>query len=401
MFGEYDLLTRPLILPGASSENMGSTGISPDKAELLAVLLEALLYGFSLLMFAASIYTLWSRRCNHIVNCKMFAVACALLLCSTAHLVIHIMRVMDGLILYRDTQPGGPVGYFSDLSKWTFDAKNLVYTAQTQIGDGVILYRCYLVWQSKLIMILPVLLWFASGITGIVIGYVSATARQSGVFGGALSRWITLWWATALATNLLATLLLLLRIWHIDRKAKGMHGDHQSQLRRILHIIVDAGVIYTLTLLVALICFLLQSDGQQVVLDMVTPIISITFYMVIIRVGIANRANIATDIPLGDVSADNTLSAECRRRMQVHVTKSTESKVEGQTSPTYQISPCSRVGCMGSDWTAEEMYDTGEEQVDPSSPPSIPYFARVGEAVSYRHAPVAYRLGSAGHAAIA
>ena len=89
---------------------------------------------------------------------------------------------MNGLILYRDTYPGGPVAYFSDVSQWTFTVKNYVYTAQTLIGDGVIvsvfflcrnslrhllialqLYRCYLVWQSKLIMIFPLILWCAAG----------------------------------------------------------------------------------------------------------------------------------------------------------------------------------------------------------------------------------------------
>ena len=57
-------------------------------------------------------------------------------------------------------------------------SKNYVFTAQTLIGDGVVvsfafveisnplsalqLYRCYAVWQSKLVMILPVLLWCAT-----------------------------------------------------------------------------------------------------------------------------------------------------------------------------------------------------------------------------------------------
>ena len=111
-------------------------------------------------MFGGTIWTLLSRRSTHPVNRKMFTVACALLLCSTVvgvssiswigfgteidlswviqHLVIHIIRVMYGLILYRDTWPGGPVGYFSDVSQWTFTVKNHVYTVQTLIGDGVI-----------------------------------------------------------------------------------------------------------------------------------------------------------------------------------------------------------------------------------------------------------------------
>jgi len=176
-----------------------------DKAELLSVLLEAILYGFSLLMFGGTIWTLLSQRSTYGVNRKMFTVACALLLISTAHLVVHIIRVMYGLILYRDTFPGGPVGYFSDVSQWTFNAKNHIYIVQTLIGDGVILYRCYVVWQSKLILIFPLMLWCSAGVTGIMASVTAQYSTQSGVFGGALQKWITAFWATALSTNLMAT----------------------------------------------------------------------------------------------------------------------------------------------------------------------------------------------------
>ena len=69
------------------------------------------------------------------------------------------------------------------------------------------------------------------------------------------------------------SVLLVCRVWYIDRKATRLRANHPQspQLRPILHILVDAGAIYSLTLLVALICFVSQSNGQYVVLDMVSP----------------------------------------------------------------------------------------------------------------------------------
>ena len=64
--------------------------------------------------------------------------------------------------------------------------------------------------------------------------------------------------------------LLVCRIWYIDRKATKLRGHQQSQLKHILHILVDAGAIYSLSLLVALICFVSRSNGQFVVLDLVS-----------------------------------------------------------------------------------------------------------------------------------
>jgi hypothetical protein len=82
---------------------MASNGIPMDKAELLSVLLEAILYGklylsanrmrklidssmgqgFSLLMFGITIWVLWFRRIGHQVNYRMLTAACALLVLST------------------------------------------------------------------------------------------------------------------------------------------------------------------------------------------------------------------------------------------------------------------------------------------------------------------------------
>lgn len=52
--------------------------------------------------------------------------------------MIDIIRIIEGFISYRDTFPGGSIGYFSDASQWTFVYKNLVFSVQTLLGDGVV-----------------------------------------------------------------------------------------------------------------------------------------------------------------------------------------------------------------------------------------------------------------------
>jgi hypothetical protein len=67
----------------------------------------------------------------------------------------------------------------------------------------------------------------------------------------------------------LSPVLLVFRIWRVDRNATRLRGHQKSQLRPILQILIDAGIIYSLTLLVALTTFMSQSNGQYVILDMV------------------------------------------------------------------------------------------------------------------------------------
>ncbi|KAG8221445.1 hypothetical protein J3R82DRAFT_1641 [Butyriboletus roseoflavus] len=126
-------------------------------------------------------------------------------------------------------------------------------------------------------------------VTGIGSPYIASRVTQNEVFGGSLSQWITSFYASTLATNLSTTrtfprfdvyqrellnfflpspVLLAYRIWSVDRQTARLCGDRASQLRPVLHVIVDAGVIYSATLLSALICFANQSNGQYVILNM-------------------------------------------------------------------------------------------------------------------------------------
>ena len=51
-------------------------------------------------------------------------------------MVVDIIRTYQGLVEYRDTI--GPVAFFSEVSQWSFVYKNLIYTLQTLVGDGVV-----------------------------------------------------------------------------------------------------------------------------------------------------------------------------------------------------------------------------------------------------------------------
>ncbi|KAH7907449.1 hypothetical protein BJ138DRAFT_1014491 [Hygrophoropsis aurantiaca] len=310
-----------------------SHGIPLDTAAVISTVIEGILYGFSLLMFIGTLWALFDRRNGDRVNRKMLTVSCLLLLFSTAHITIDIIRVVDGLVTFRDSFPGGPLSFFSAVSQWSFVYKNAIYTLQTLLGDGVVIYRCYVVHQSIPIVILPVLMWCSVAVTGIGSPYTASIYNSSSVFQGSIGQWITSFYATTLATNLLSTALLAHRIWKVDRRASHVLGGTNSHLRPILHVILDAGVVYSLTLLAALICFVSKSNGQFVILDMVTPIISITFYMVIIRVGIS-KTETASSFARGYSSRSRATTARrtALNRMEVHVTTLTECKADAPHS---------------------------------------------------------------------
>ena len=79
-------------------------------------------------------------------------------------------------------------------------------------------------------------------------------------------------WVSAFGRSyllLLTLALLAFRIWQINSRVRN-NGGSGSTLMPVLLIIIDAGLLYSVTLLSALLCFVNHSNGQYVVLDLVS-----------------------------------------------------------------------------------------------------------------------------------
>lgn len=208
--------------------------------------------------------------------------AILLLMLSTAHLVIDIIRLEDGFVKYRDTFPGGPVGFFEDISQPTFVTKNLIYALQTMLGDGVVIYRCYVVWQSVWVIILPCILWCCSSVAALVAPYYASQATGGSIYTNQTAQWITALFTLTLSTNLISSGLLVYRIWTIERKIS-LSRVTNGTMMPIVYVLIDAAIMYSAALLSILICFVCANNAQYIMLDMIMPIISITFCMVLLR----------------------------------------------------------------------------------------------------------------------
>ncbi|OAX31160.1 hypothetical protein K503DRAFT_114069 [Rhizopogon vinicolor AM-OR11-026] len=309
------------------------SGIPLDTAAIMSTVLEGILYGFSILMFVGTVWTLTHKNRTQAVNRPIATVAILLLLLSTAHMIVDIIRIEDGLVKYRDTFEGGPPAFFADVAQVTFVTKNAIYIMQTLLGDGVVIYRCYVVWQSMLIIILPSILWCSSGVTGFTAVYSisQATSNAGNIFAPATGQWIKAFFASTLSTNLLSSGLLAYRIWMIECNISTSRTRSGSMMP-VLRVIVDAALLYSVTLLPALVCFICSNNGQFVMIDMIIPIISIAFYMVLIRIAIRRpqshpfRGGATSDTERGS-------RQHAMKPLQVHISQFTQNNVNDGTSP--------------------------------------------------------------------
>ncbi|THU98890.1 hypothetical protein K435DRAFT_720256 [Dendrothele bispora CBS 962.96] len=286
--------------------------VAPDTAALLAMSFESCLYGFSVWMFSE---TMRELLFGGNLNRKMAIVASMFFMLSTAHVIVDLIRLKIGFIDLRDTYRGGPSAYFSSATEPMFLLRSAFYLAQTLLADAVLVYRCHTVWcpVSKWVMLFPLSLWLGMFATSLGAFYNLgvATKKLGGAEIFAFAKWINGFFGISLATNLIGTALLGFRIWKINQTASQFRN--QGFMIPVLRVVIDAGMLYSVTLTVTLITFEVRSNAQTICLDMLMPIIAISFYMIILRVAkLAERAppkNLANNM---DISLQPTFSITSR-----------------------------------------------------------------------------------------
>lgn len=259
--------------------------IPPDEAKLISIFIQSVLYGAYTVLFILTNWVLVHRRPRRRpVHKTMFVISLVMFTLATMHVAVNYARIWKAFIIYRD-DPGGPAAFFNELSEFTQIFGSTIYVAQTLVGDGVVLYRCHIVWGRKFIIIaFPCLLYLGSIVTGVGILYSFArVVPQADIFVTELQKWIVSFFTSTFVTNVVCTALVAYRIWSINRQTVVFTG---YDMRPVVFLVVESGAVYSITLLALLILYKVKSWFQYVLLDAVSPIVGLVFSMIIIRIGL-------------------------------------------------------------------------------------------------------------------
>ncbi|KAJ7271045.1 hypothetical protein C8J57DRAFT_1508008 [Mycena rebaudengoi] len=118
-------------------------------------------YGIYLVLFITSIYLLLGRhnsgntaRFSASSWSIMFYSSCALFVVVTGHWIVNVCRAFIGFIYFQDG--AGAVAFFKDNTQPTITAFNRFVGLAFVVGDGMIIYRLWIVWGlNKLVVLLP------------------------------------------------------------------------------------------------------------------------------------------------------------------------------------------------------------------------------------------------------
>ncbi|THH32191.1 hypothetical protein EUX98_g1986 [Antrodiella citrinella] len=237
-------------------------------------------------------YILMQNRSRRRLNRTMITVSFSLISLATAEFIVNIVRLQDGFLSSGPKHLDGIEGFFADISEETYILKSALYNVQTLILDAVVIYRARVVWKNWWVLLIPIFGWclLLASIAGLNYSLAAAAPNTDSVFDPHTKGWIILVYATTLATNVLATALLAYRIWRVNRRAAEFVSS--DRLAIILRVVIESGIIYSVTIFIALCLFITGSRAVYVMVDLISPIISIVFNLIVVRVGFATKVGL-------------------------------------------------------------------------------------------------------------
>ncbi|KAJ7598537.1 hypothetical protein C8J56DRAFT_168578 [Mycena floridula] len=256
--------------------------ISLHRASLVGLWVETLLYGIFLVFFSASIYVLVAKKLHSNVNRPMLAASLLMFFFITAHLTCDVVRALKAFTTDRD-----PLEYYSNIADpWEW-AKTIFYYLLNVVGDTIVLYRCWIVWNKNIpIIILPGLLYLADIVTGALSTRALMRIKPGElIFVKDLAVWVLAFFSLTLTLNAVCTLVIASRIWYITRTTNSIRSSGNN-IWTVAIMLIESAAIYSASLFAMIGTYVAKSNSQYVTLDALPPIVGIVFELIIVRVGL-------------------------------------------------------------------------------------------------------------------
>ncbi|KAF9528352.1 hypothetical protein CPB83DRAFT_854456 [Crepidotus variabilis] len=273
---------------------MHSVPFSIEAAKLTGLFLESILFGGLLISYAFCLETLFfnkgRRKPPADVNWPMVAVSSILLGVATMDLSLGFYHVLKAFVFLNGE--GGAVTVFADISNWVNITRSTTFIVQTNLGDMMLIYRCWVIWCRSWRVVAPsICLWLGTVAMTTWLLWIESTLRVKVLLNARQLRPSGIsFWVLSTVLNITTTALLVYKIWLVERENRStrmsrMGGHHRqyTKIEYIIRYIVESGVLCTGMALVSFIPFILGSTVFYPVTDVQVVLIGIAFNLIIIR----------------------------------------------------------------------------------------------------------------------
>ncbi|TEB27531.1 hypothetical protein FA13DRAFT_1691267 [Coprinellus micaceus] len=293
--------------------------------------------GVYVVLFGLAIRVMVRRRSIDNTASRVFFIGIiAMFVLVNIHNWLNIYRMLTAYTASDD-----PVAFLHDLQNWDAFMFPVVCAILTWIGDVLVIYRCFLVWQRNWwIIAMPILLLLASiGTTSVNLFWFG---HQTSIPWSVMEPLFRITFPLNLVQNVLTTSFIAYKIFcqHRLSQRTGLLLSAGLNLMTILRIIAESALLYTAVMFTCTVLYYTKHPSQVIVQHMIPPVTGIVFALIAVRTHVA-RGTTVTGPSRGTTSGSDSVvpnwltgEDECTRRGSTRklsipiVTTTTEYRME-------------------------------------------------------------------------
>ncbi|KAF9235462.1 hypothetical protein BU15DRAFT_64818 [Melanogaster broomeanus] len=261
----------------------------------IGINLENILYGIELVLYVKTMRILLGhggKRALFYVffSSKMFALITVWL----------FTKALFGgkMWIQGEDYPGGPYGYWeTHVTEWYMDFGRTAVIVLQLTTDALMIYRCWIVWNSYRIIVVPSILWVATLGLGIMINWTSSSPGGD-FFDGLASIFGLSYYSVSTLLNTIVTCIICYRmVSHGIRMKKQLGREYACTYFDVVSIIVESVLPYTLSGIAFMVSLGIGSQTSVAFLSVNIMLMCISPQMLILRVIVKRAWNEDSDRP--------------------------------------------------------------------------------------------------------
>ncbi|KAI0773184.1 hypothetical protein BD413DRAFT_314484 [Trametes elegans] len=245
----------------------------------------AILYGMVLVLYFKTIRTMIRSRHKQARSDRFFFVFSTALVClNTIFVATEAVFGQEMWVVHAD-YPGGQDAYLNDYAAvWYQTLGTAASIVLNLLSDGLMIYRCWIVWGNIYIVAFPILLYLGAFSVGIV-QLIASGIPGSNYFQGVAHNLGVAYTSSVISLNVIVTSLMCVRIYRAGRRIAGLVGAEVGRdYVTATAIIVESALLYTVTGVAYLVAFATQSQTSVFFLSLYVMMTCIAPQMIILRV---------------------------------------------------------------------------------------------------------------------
>ncbi|EJF59554.1 hypothetical protein BD309DRAFT_1031064 [Dichomitus squalens] len=255
--------------------------LTNDLTALIGFACEATLWGGYAILFIVSIILLRRRSLKTELSTPVVVAHVALFIACTVHYALEFNH------FYTTLAAKGVDGYANETTQLV--GADIFLSLCDLLGDYILIYRCWALWgRNYWIIALPSMCAIA-GFACImqVVHYVVTLDPTSPTPPKPMLPLTLAGYSLPLCTNVMATALIIARIWWLSRPTPGTEGAFRSARaisRSAMATIVESGALYLAIQLTYVVLLSLENPVDAIVAVMAAQIYGIAPTLILIRV---------------------------------------------------------------------------------------------------------------------